>query len=198
MAFEQGDGVRRGGLGLGLSISKALVEAHGGQIAATSEGAGRGTTFTVRFPLTNQELRKSRVMNNLPDSHRKALRILLVEDHEDTSRSLSLLLRRRGYAVLAASTVTEAVQMAAEQEFDILVSDIGLPDGSGIQLMQQLTLLRPISGIALTGFGMEEDVRQSRQAGFSHHLVKPVDLNRLDFLIQEMSKPAVQAKLPVS
>jgi CheY-like chemotaxis protein len=137
-------------------------------------------------------------MNNLPDPYRKAPRILLVEDHEDTNRSLSLLLERRGYAVLTAATVTDAVRMAAQHEFDILVSDIGLPDGSGIELMQQLTLTRPVRGIALTGFGMEEDVTQSRAAGFSHHLVKPVDLNRLDFLIQQMSKQKAPAPLTQS
>ena len=113
------------------------------------------------------------------------MRILLVEDHEDTNRSLTQLLRRRGYHVQAAHSVQTALAAAAQERFDVLVSDIGLPDGSGIDLMQKLKGDHQIFGIALTGFGMEEDLRRSHDVGFNHHLVKPVDLNRLDALIQQ-------------
>ena len=113
------------------------------------------------------------------------MRILLVEDHEDTNRSLTHLLRRRGYEVQAARSVESALKLAENERFDVLVSDIGLPDGSGIDLMQKLKNDHPIFGIALTGFGMEEDLRRSHDVGFIHHLIKPVDLNRLDALIQQ-------------
>src|SRR5881397_577959 len=135
-AFEQAGRTQLGGLGLGLAISKALVE-----------------------------------------------------DHEDTNRSLTRMLRRRGYEVHPANDVRSALDIAARKQFDVLVSDIGLPDGSGIDLLKALRAKGEVFGIALSGFGMEEDIRRSGEAGFSHHLVKPVDLNKLDSIIQEMSLP---------
>ena len=126
-------------------------------------------------------------------SERQMMRILLVEDHEDTNRSLTRLLRRRGYQVQSATSLQTALELSARDEFDVLISDLGLPDGSGIDLMQQLNSNRPIFGIALTGFGMEEDVRKSRDAGFKHHLVKPIDLTKLDLLIQEGAMRVVPA-----
>ena len=117
---------------------------------------------------------------------RKSLRILLVEDHEDTNRSLTQLLRRRGYYVHPAFDIAKAVEAAAKEEFDVLVSDIGLPDGTGVELMERLRSRRPTFAIALTGFGMDEDIRKSHEGGFDHHLIKPVDLNRLDSIIQQV------------
>jgi signal transduction histidine kinase/DNA-binding response OmpR family regulator len=188
-AFEQGDRMQLGGLGLGLAISKALVETHRGTLTAESSGKNQGATFTATFPVAEHSAsaRKS-VVPSLP-AERKSMRVLLVEDHEDTNRSLTHLLRRRGYHVQAARSVQSALEMAATEQFDVLVSDIGLPDGSGIDLMQQLTTNHPVFGIALTGFGMEEDVRRSHEVGFHHHLIKPVDLNRLDALIQRGNAP---------
>jgi CheY-like chemotaxis protein len=116
---------------------------------------------------------------------RQSMRILLVEDHEDTNRSLTRLLRRRGYHVQSATSLVTALDLSAKEEFDVLISDLGLPDGSGIELMEKLSADRPLFGIALTGFGMEEDIRKTRDAGFKHHLVKPIDLTKLDMLIQE-------------
>jgi len=193
--FEQGTRARFGGLGLGLAISKALVESHKGSLAATSAGRDQGATFTAVFPLTEHELQKTSNGAAVTPSQRRSLRILLVEDHEDTNRSLTQLLQRRGYEVLPAETMAKAMELAAAKEFDVLVSDIGLPDGSGIELMQQLSSERPVFGIALTGFGMEEDIRRSHEGGFEYHLIKPVDLNRLDSLIQESS--ALRSKQPV-
>jgi DNA-binding response OmpR family regulator len=97
------------------------------------------------------------------------------------------MLRRRGYEVHPAFDIRSALDLAASQEFDVLVSDIGLPDGSGTDLFQTLRAQRQIFGIALSGYGMEEDICRSRDVGFAHHLVKPVDLNKLDSLIQEVS-----------
>lgn len=188
-AFEQGDRKQLGGLGLGLAISKALVETHNGELTAESAGKNQGSTFTAMFPVAQHHAGASKsAVPSLP-AVRKSMRVLLVEDHEDTNRSLTHLLQRRGYHVQAARTVQSALEMAAAERFDVLVSDIGLPDGSGIDLMQKLTTDQPIFGIALTGFGMEEDVRRSHEVGFHHHLIKPVDLNRLDALIQRGNSP---------
>jgi CheY-like chemotaxis protein len=115
---------------------------------------------------------------------RQALRILLVEDHEDSNRSLTNLLQRRGYHVQSALNFHSALDLSEKEEFDVLISDLALPDGSGIDLMQRLQSEHPLLGIALTGFGMEDDIRRGREAGFQHHLVKPIDLNKLDLLIQ--------------
>lgn len=184
-AFEQGERTRLGGLGLGLAISKALVETHNGKLTAESAGRGQGSTFTAIFPVAENHAGVS--AESIPSSPaaRKSVRVLLVEDHEDTNRSLTSLLRRRGYHVQAARSVQSALELAANERFDVLVSDIGLPDGSGIDLMQTINAEHPIFGIALTGFGMEEDVRRSHDVGFHHHLIKPIDLNRLDLLIQQ-------------
>ena len=186
-AFEQGERARMGGLGLGLAISKALVETHKGRITAESGGRGQGATFTVEFPLGEGKATDSTL--NLPSANgeRRSMRILLVEDHEDTNRSLTNLLRRRGYHVQPANSISSALECAAGEEFDILVSDIGLPDGTGIDLMEKLNTDRSMIGIALTGFGMEDDIRRSRDVGFRQHLVKPVDLNKLDSAIQEVA-----------
>ena len=94
------------------------------------------------------------------------------------------MLRRRGYDVHPASDVRSALEIATNTEFDVLVSDIGLPDGSGHDLLRTLRAQRDIFGIALSGYGMEEDIRRSGEAGFAHHLVKPVDINKLDSIIQ--------------
>jgi CheY-like chemotaxis protein len=123
---------------------------------------------------------------------RQSRRILLVEDHEDTNKSLTKLLRLRGYEVESASNIESALALAAAAEFDVLVSDIGLPDGTGIDLIRQLRSDRPPLAIALTGFGMEDDLRKTHEAGFYHHLVKPIDVNKLDLLIQEGSSVALK------
>jgi CheY-like chemotaxis protein/anti-sigma regulatory factor (Ser/Thr protein kinase) len=183
-AFEQGERTQLGGLGLGLAISKALVEAHKGTITAQSAGRNKGSTFTLVFP-TSEKAPAQIAPAALPKlSERQPLRILLVEDHEDTNRSLTNLLRRRGYHVQSALNFQSAVNLGAKEQFDVLISDLALPDGNGIHLMQKLAS-KPHLAIALTGFGMENDIRKSYEAGFQHHLVKPIDLNKLDSLIQE-------------
>jgi HAMP domain-containing protein/signal transduction histidine kinase len=184
-AFEQGGRTQLGGLGLGLAISKALVEAHKGTITAQSAGRNKGSTFTLVFPTSERAAAQitPAVSPKLPEH--QAMRILLVEDHEDSNRSLTNLLRRRGYHVQSALNFQSALDLGTKHEFDVLISDLALPDGNGIDLMQTLQSTRPILGIALTGFGMEDDARKCREAGFQHHLVKPIDLNKLDLLIQE-------------
>jgi HAMP domain-containing protein/signal transduction histidine kinase len=192
-AFEQGDRTQLGGLGLGLAISKALVEAHKGTITAQSAGRNKGATFALVFPTREKAAAQIAPAVSPREPARQAIRILLVEDHEDSNRSLTNLLRRRGYNVLSALNFQSALDLSAKEEFDVLISDLALPDGSGIDLMQRLQSKRPVLGIALTGFGMENDIRKCREAGFQHHLVKPIDLNRLDLLIQESAAAPVSA-----
>jgi CheY-like chemotaxis protein/two-component sensor histidine kinase len=184
-AFEQGTRTQFGGLGLGLAISKTLVEAHKGSIRVESAGRNKGTKFRLAFPTCQKPDRDAVPTVRRQASQRQSMRILLVEDHEDTNRSLTNLLRRRGYYVQSATSLQSALELNAKEEFDVLISDLGLPDGSGIELMQKLSSDRPLVGIALTGFGMEEDIRKTREAGFKHHLVKPIDLTKLDQLIQQ-------------
>ena len=116
-------------------------------------------------------------------------RILLVDDHQDTVRTLKLLLTRLGYEVVTAESVSEALTAANEEHFDLLVSDIGLPDGSGLDLMKQIRQRQRIDGIALSGFGMEDDLRKSREAGFVDHLIKPINLGRLQAALQRFETP---------
>ncbi|MGB9475890.1 MAG: HAMP domain-containing protein, partial [Candidatus Udaeobacter sp.] len=183
-AFEQGGRTQLGGLGLGLAISKRLVEAHNGTISAQSGGQNKGATFTLAFPTCEKTVAQTAPTTLSSAPARQTKRILLVEDHEDSNRSLTNLLRRRGYDVHSALTLQSALDLSLKEQFDVLVSDLALPDGSGIDLIRTLQSKRPLLGIALTGFGMEEDIRRGREAGFQHHLVKPIDLNKLDSLIQ--------------
>jgi CheY-like chemotaxis protein len=112
--------------------------------------------------------------------------ILVVEDHDDTLRSMKLLLNRLGYEVLAAENMTDALRIAQDQHFDILLSDIGLPDGSGLELLKRIRLFREVPALALSGFGMDEDIERSRDAGFSDHITKPVSIDRLQAAIAEL------------
>jgi len=191
-AFEQGGRTQLGGLGLGLAISKALTDAHSGTIKAESEGLNQGAKFTLVFPTSEKTDHQALPAIAPMVAQRQPMRVLLVEDHLDTNRSLTKLLQLRGYTVRSAATIQGGLELATKEEFDVLISDLGLPDGKGFDLLQKLSPgRRPSLTIALTGFGMEEDIRKSLAAGFKHHLVKPIDLNKLDLLIQQ-SAPAVR------
>ncbi len=174
-----------GGLGLGLAIAKALVELHRGTISVTSDGAGHGATFTVELPiLDEQTLERSKLAVTRSPFHSgegsKGVQILLVEDHEDTGRVLARLLRNSGYAVDYARSAGAAWELFQKSEYTLVISDLGLPDESGLELIKKMKALRPdLPGICLTGYGSEEDLNACRAAGFSEHLTKPVDMQRL-------------------
>ncbi len=191
-AFEQcGSAVARqfGGLGLGLAISKALVELHHGQIRVASDGVGKGATFIIELSeraskMENQNVKVDSGASGPPAS----LRLLLVEDHVDTSRMLVKLLGSAGYTVRTASNAAGALELAAKEPFDLILSDIGLPDATGYHLMQQIKRDHGICGIAMSGYGMDEDIRKSQEAGFSDHLVKPISFAQLDQAIQRLAR----------
>ena len=190
-AFEQGYVAgqhRYGGLGLGLAISRAIVAVHGGTLQAESEGAGLGATFTVALA-TVDEPAASVSVNASQSAHSRALRLLIVEDHEATRAVLSRLLSHSGHHVTTAGTVREALTAFAAERFDAVISDVGLPDGSGLDLMREIQRVRPVPAIALSGYGMEDDLRQTKEAGFFAHLVKPVNLDQLRHLLDQITAP---------
>ena len=175
-AFEQmtSGGARRfGGLGLGLSVCKALVELHEGTLEAVSAGSGKGSTFTVTLATTARPAKEAAEERDLEVSGRP-LSILLVEDHEDTRQVMVDLLERARHRVVAAHDVRSARAAAAHDRFDLVVSDLGLPDGSGHDLMRYLRENYGLKGIAVSGYGAADDIERSLSAGFVEHLTKPV------------------------
>jgi CheY-like chemotaxis protein len=184
--FEQSGQRRTGGLGLGLAISRAIVEAHGGTLSVSSAGAGRGSTFRVELAASSAE-EPSRSAGSIPRPAQRTgrpRRVLLVEDHLDTVKAVRELLSELSCEVFAVGSLDEAMAAAEENSFDLVLSDLGLPDGSGLDLMRQLRDRHGLSGIAVTGYGMEQDVKQTREAGFVDHLVKPITFERLSDAIE--------------
>lgn len=193
-AFSQGDHAKQGGphrfggMGLGLAISRMMAKLHSGSITAISEGRNHGTTVLIKLPLQpTEKITLAPVTQppcgapvDRPLNGEHPLRVLLVEDHLPTSRTLEHLLIRRNYDVVAASCVMDARTAASQKKFDLLISDIGLPDGNGYELMAELRIRHNLIGIALTGYGMEDDVSRSHAAGFVSHLTKPVSIQALD------------------
>jgi signal transduction histidine kinase/CheY-like chemotaxis protein len=198
-AFEQGEITfqqRFGGLGLGLAISRGIVELHGGDIRAESDGIGRGACFTITLATMDApvavEQRKS-----TPPALDRSLRLLVVEDHEATLAVLSRLLTRAGHRLTCAASVGEGLAAAAAGTFDLVISDLGLRDGTGFELMEKLRAAYDLRGIALSGYGMDEDVRRSREAGFAAHLTKPIDFACLERALEElMDSTAPDGSLP--
>lgn len=195
-AFAQGDHAGPGqhifgGLGLGLTISRMLLELHSASIQAESAGPGQGATFSIQLPLSHMRRIPATILPNQPapvsppptkSPESKPLRILLVEDHEPTRAVLTQLLSRRHYKVTTAASLSEARSSAEKEngQFDLVISDIGLPDGNGHDLMSELRDHYGLKGIALTGYGMEQDIARGQQAGFVTHLTKPVRVESLD------------------
>lgn len=195
--FEQGaeEVVRQaGGLGLGMAISRALVTAQSGTITAASEGQGKGSTFTVTLPTVEAPRREhhSGTRSTASAATTTPCSILMVEDHPDTAQVMAMLLRGMGHTVQVATTVSEAMEALEGSTFDIMVSDVGLPDGTGVDLIRQVRAIYgpEMPAIALTGFGMEEDIARTREAGFNEHLTKPVNTQKLERYIQMLTAKA--------
>lgn len=189
--FEQGGPSTRpkfGGLRLGLTISRSIVEQHGSHLGASGEGHGRGAALTLELPVLGAPISRPSLPPPTPDkrmSHR-SLKILMVEDNKDTLNYFSQMLMQRGHVVRTASNLAMALRVASETDFEVLISDIELPDGSGLELMWKLRSKDALKGIALSGFGWSDDVEQSHCAGFSEHLTKPVEFRHLEEAIQRV------------
>jgi signal transduction histidine kinase/integral membrane sensor domain MASE1/ActR/RegA family two-component response regulator len=171
-----------GGLGIGLTLVRTLIEMHGGQVGARSEGVGRGSEFSLRLPARRGPLTAAAQAGAAPAPSIRALRILLVEDNEDAAESLAHLLRRRGHETHIARDGNQGLERARAMQPDVVLLDIGLPGLDGFEVARQLRGQADADGmllVAVSGYGQEADRRRAREAGFDHHLVKPVELGEL-------------------
>jgi signal transduction histidine kinase len=177
-----------GGLGLGLSVAKSVVEMHGGSIRAASNGKYQGAAFTVSLKTIPADAISQSVPPSVPNAKHasRRARLMIVEDHLDTASLMSRLLKSAGYHVSTAHSAASALQLADTEPFDVVLCDIGLPDATGYDLMARMKERHTIKGIALSGYGMEEDLQRSSAAGFEEHLVKPVNMTQLEAVIQRL------------
>ena len=189
-AFEQAErSITRqfGGLGLGLAISKTLLDLHGGTIQVASEGKDRGATFRVGLELASAPAITVSKGNGEKPAVTRNLQVLVVDDHADTRDILSRLLIRCGHDVAAVDSARGALDLVNTRSFDAVISDIGLPDSSGYDLVRAVKQRQQVKGIALSGFGTEQDIRRSKEAGFDYHLTKPVNFQNLRELLQKLA-----------
>lgn len=189
-AFDQGEpSITRqfGGLGLGLTISKTLLDMHKGTMSVHSEGRNRGASFKVTLAAVSPPKAASISTNgNAPHVPRRSLRLLIVDDDGDTRRILSRLLSKCGHDVATVDCAQSALELLGSRRFDSLISDIGLPDSSGYELVREAKQRQSLKGIALSGFGTDEDVRRSMEAGFDYHLAKPIKFQDLQSLLEKI------------
>jgi len=189
-AFTQGQeaaATRFGGLGLGLSISALLVREHRGRIWAESAGRDHGATFYLALPLAAAPAPDQAAAPPATPPRARSLHVLLVEDHEDTRRVLLRMLTRWGHRVTTAGSVAQARAEIAGGTFDLLLSDVGLPDGDGCDVVAAFREKSAAPAVAMSGFGMGADLARTHAAGFAEHLVKPVSSDRLRELLTQFS-----------
>jgi PAS domain S-box-containing protein len=174
---------KTGGLGLGLAIARGLANEHGGDITVRSAGAGQGATFTLRLQATQRTAGSAaEAVEEIPTPG-GGLRVLLVEDNVDAAETMVELLIAYGYQVRHAATCADALQEARSGVFDVVLTDLGLPDGSGIDVGRELSPAVPV--VALSGYGASPDLQRSAMAGFSGHLVKPADPDAVHRALQK-------------
>jgi two-component system CheB/CheR fusion protein len=198
--FMQGDRSldrAQGGLGIGLTLVRSLVELHGGTIEAQSEGPGRGSDFIVRLPVIVHPAAEPESAPNLGSSPHKneVRRILLIDDNADLTSTMSALLRLIGHDVTVCSDGPSGIDAAVDVRPDVVLVDIGLPGMNGYEVAGRLRQMRDFERtmlVAITGYGQAEDRRRAREAGFDHHLVKPVFFEALQ---QLLSGPELTARL---
>ena len=183
----------QGGLGIGLTLVKSLVEMHGGKVEAHSAGLGKGCEFVVRLPLRAQ-------VHSAPDSDGPAnaqppprgRRVLVVDDNQDAATSLAMLLRLQGHDIRVAHSGPTALEVTRDFQPEVVLLDIGMPYMDGYEVARRIRQMPGSENIllaALTGWGQEEDRRRSSEAGFDHHLVKPPDPKAIVRLLSEFQPP---------
>ena len=179
-----------GGLGLGLALVKGLVELHGGGVSARSEGLGRGAEFTIRLPLERKgNKQREGGMNNKETEGGR--RILIIEDNTDAVELLQSVLELKGHTVEVATSGDEGLELAFRHNPEVVICDIGLPGLSGFEVARAVRRnpdLEATRLIAISGYARPEDIKQSEEAGFDHHLAKPPDLAELDRLLGQSDK----------
>jgi CheY-like chemotaxis protein len=195
-AFEQGNqNMTRqfGGLGLGLAITKALTDVHGGTVIAQSPGAHCGATFTITLPTAAKPLASPQPAAPATVHPAGLLTILLIEDHVDTADVMAQLIRGLAHEVTVVGRVDDALAATQSIRFDLVISDVGLPDGTGLDFIKAFREHSDVPAVALTGFGTDEDVRRCLSAGFTSHLTKPVNFSQLETMIESAANLKAQS-----
>jgi two-component system CheB/CheR fusion protein len=186
----------RGGLGLGLALVKGLVELHHGQVRAHSEGVGRGAEFTIRLPTAAPPL-PAEAYSVSTITPTGPIRVLIVEDNRDAVESLRDLLELSGCSVAVARSGPEALEVGSQFRPEVVLCDLGLPGLNGYQVAAELRR-NPITAkarlIAISGYGQDEDMRRSREAGFDLHLTKPVDFEELQRFLEVSPEPKLERR----
>ena len=179
------------GMGIGLAVVQQLVELHGGSVTAFSAGTGKGATFTIRLPRSVDARQPLSQVLHLGNGTLQGLDVLVVDDSEDTAEMVQHLLEIGGASVCAVTSGSEALRIAREREFDVVLSDISMPEMDGFQFLSELRKLpgkEDLPAVALTGFGRPEDVRRATDEGFYAHLTKPFDIQTLARLLQKIPR----------
>lgn len=197
--FRQADGSRTrafGGLGLGLALVKSFITSHGGAITAASHGPGKGSIFVITLPreVSIEALASAKKQAADGGADEKRVRVLLVEDEPDTLEMLTAHFQVRGFETYSCETAAEALLVADRESFDIMISDIAMPEMDGLQLIRTLRRkdnLRRVPAIALTGYASEKDVKEAIEAGFDLHLPKPIDPAELLKAVEQLVDPRV-------
>jgi two-component system CheB/CheR fusion protein len=200
--FRQADASsqrKHAGMGIGLALVRRLVALHDGTVTVKSEGAGKGAEFTIRIPLCEEARPRPGASGKIAATYvLRGLRILIVDDSEDTTDMLRRLLELEGATATAATSGAQALRIASEKEFDVIVTDISMPVMNGFEFLRQLRLIparQEVPVIALTGFGRREDMKRAEAAGFFSHLTKPLDTENLFEMLRELAskRPHQQA-----
>ena len=199
--FRQADSAAnrsQSGMGIGLAVVQQLVELHGGSVAAHSDGVGRGASFTIHLPRSVESKTPAKPSLDLCLESLEGMSVLVVDDSEDTAEMVRHLLEMSGATVTAVTSGFEALRVAGEKRFDVLLSDISMPGMDGFEFLSKLRALPgyyDVPAIALTGFGRPEDVQRAHTEGFYAHLTKPFDIETLAGLLQKMPRQRAQQAL---
>jgi len=188
---DSGTSRAQSGMGIGLAVVQQLVELHGGLVTAFSAGEGKGATFTIRLPRSVDTKRRPSLLTDLTIGTLQGMEVLVVDDSEDTTEMVRHLLEIGGASVCAATSGSEALSFAREREFDVVLSDISMPEMDGFEFLSRLRELpgkEDLPAVALTGFGRPEDVQRASDQGFYAHLTKPFDLQTLARLLQKIPR----------